>query len=172
MLLLRFYDVNFGSITIDDVDIRDFQLSNLRKLFGVVFQEPSLFNYSIHENILYGNPEALNSQIAEAAQKAYATEFIERMTDMNEHENIEETFENLRRQFEFYEDEIVRKVGADKYAETLQELIKFEQEEAEQGLFISVAGGIDQRDGSYKDIDLDSGFFQQCGVRGSKLSGG
>lgn len=53
-LILRFYDINDGQILIDGVDIRDYNLADLRKAMGLVMQEPTLFNYSIQENILYG----------------------------------------------------------------------------------------------------------------------
>ena len=59
-LLLRFYDVNEGRILVDGVDIRDWDISSLRKVMGIVMQEPTLFNYSIQENILYGLSDASN----------------------------------------------------------------------------------------------------------------
>ena len=55
-LLMRFYDANIGDILIDGVNIRDYNLQSLRRHLGLVMQEPTLFNYSIEENILYGNP--------------------------------------------------------------------------------------------------------------------
>jgi ABC-type multidrug transport system fused ATPase/permease subunit len=76
-LLFRFYDVNYGRITIDGVDIRDYNLRQLRHQMSLVMQEPTLFNYSIHENILYGDSNASNSEINEAAQIANALEFID-----------------------------------------------------------------------------------------------
>lgn len=54
-LVLRFYDVNDGQILIDGVDIREYNLHSLRSVMGFVQQEPTLFNYNIQENILYGN---------------------------------------------------------------------------------------------------------------------
>jgi ABC-type multidrug transport system fused ATPase/permease subunit len=65
-LILRFYDVNEGRILIDGVDIKDWDLSSLRQSMGLVMQEPTLFNYSVSENILYGKSEASNSEIREA----------------------------------------------------------------------------------------------------------
>lgn len=76
-LILRFYDVNEGSILIDGVDVRDWDLASLRQAMGLVMQEPTLFNYSVAENILYGNSDALNSEIRQATQVANANEFIE-----------------------------------------------------------------------------------------------
>ena len=76
-LLLRFYDVNSGEILIDGKNIKDYHLGDLRRAMGLVQQEPTLFNYTISENILYGNTSALNSEIKEAAEIANALEFIE-----------------------------------------------------------------------------------------------
>jgi len=53
-LLMRFYDADLGLITIDGIDIKKYNLRSLRKMMGMVMQEPTLFNYSILENILYG----------------------------------------------------------------------------------------------------------------------
>jgi ABC-type multidrug transport system fused ATPase/permease subunit len=57
-LLLRFYDVTGGSLKIDGIDIRDYNIGELRKQIGFVMQEPLLFNVSIKDNILYGNENA------------------------------------------------------------------------------------------------------------------
>jgi ABC-type multidrug transport system fused ATPase/permease subunit len=76
-LLLRFYDVNHGKILIDGIDIRDYHLGDLRRAMGLVMQEPTLFNYTISENILYGSHNSTNSEIKEAAETANAIEFIE-----------------------------------------------------------------------------------------------
>lgn len=64
---MRFYDVDAGRITIDGMDIREYDLVQLRQLMGLVMQEPTLFNYTIQENILYGKMDAKNSEIREAA---------------------------------------------------------------------------------------------------------
>ena len=76
-LLLRFYDVNAGKILLDGVDIKEYNLADLRKNMGLVMQEPTLFNYTITENILYGKMEATNGEILEAAEISNAMEFIE-----------------------------------------------------------------------------------------------
>lgn len=60
-LLLRFYDIDHGSILIDGIDIREYNLADLRKMMGLVNQEPVLFNYTVSENILYGKLDATNS---------------------------------------------------------------------------------------------------------------
>lgn len=55
LLLMRFYDVNEGQILIDGVDIKKYDIKQLRNRLGLVMQEPTLFNYSVKDNILYGN---------------------------------------------------------------------------------------------------------------------
>jgi ABC-type multidrug transport system fused ATPase/permease subunit len=62
-LLLRMYDVTGGQVLIDGVDIKDYNIAALRKQIGYVMQEPILFNMTIKENILYGNPEASDIRV-------------------------------------------------------------------------------------------------------------
>ena len=76
-LLLRFYDPDFGQICLDGVELNKYNLQSLREVMGLVMQEPTLFNYNITENILYGKLKAHNSEIREAATVANAMEFIE-----------------------------------------------------------------------------------------------
>jgi subfamily B ATP-binding cassette protein MsbA len=80
-LLPRLYDPDFGTITIDGVDIRDVRLEDLRKQIGVVTQETLLFDDTIYENIRYGKPEAKRAEIEEAARRAYVTRFFDQMPD-------------------------------------------------------------------------------------------
>jgi len=75
-LIARFYDVRSGSVTIDGVDVRDCEVKHLRKLIGIVNQDPLLFNTSIAENIAYGCPDASREDIIHAAQEANAEAFI------------------------------------------------------------------------------------------------
>lgn len=75
-LLLRFYDVTQGAITIDGYDIRDMPLAFLRSQIGLVQQEPFLFNGTVRENILYGDLAAGQDAIEAAAKAARAHEFI------------------------------------------------------------------------------------------------
>jgi ATP-binding cassette subfamily B protein len=75
-LLNRFYDADSGSISIDGNDIRNIRLNSLRKQIGIVFDEPFLFSTSIADNISYGNPNASDTEIHEAAKKAQAFNFI------------------------------------------------------------------------------------------------
>jgi len=62
-LLLRFYDPDHGSVLIDGIDSREYNLKHLRQRMGLVMQEPTLFNYTIKENILYGKDNSSNSEI-------------------------------------------------------------------------------------------------------------
>ena len=75
-LLARFYDVDSGSITIDGIDLRDYKISSLRRMIGVVNQEPIMFNDTIAANIAYGKPDADREEIIAAAKLANAHEFI------------------------------------------------------------------------------------------------
>ena len=75
-LILRFYDVTAGSITIDGIDIRDVTLESLRGQIGVVNQEILLFHDSIANNIKFGSPEKGMEKIIEAAKTAHAHDFI------------------------------------------------------------------------------------------------
>jgi ATP-binding cassette subfamily B (MDR/TAP) protein 1 len=75
-LMMRFYDVNFGEILLDGVNIKDYNLHDLRRTISLVMQEPVVFNYSILENILYGDLDAKNSQVDEAARVSNCHEFI------------------------------------------------------------------------------------------------
>lgn len=65
-LMMRFYDPNFGQIFLDGVNIQEYNLHDLRKAISLVMQEPSIFNYSIKENVLYGKLDAKNSEILQA----------------------------------------------------------------------------------------------------------
>ena len=75
-LLLRFYDPIGGAILLDGHDLRDLKLNWLRRQVSVVLQDPILFSATIGENIAYGRPGASPEQIAEAARRAQADEFI------------------------------------------------------------------------------------------------
>jgi ABC-type multidrug transport system fused ATPase/permease subunit len=74
---MRYYDPEFGQIFINGIDVKEYDICELRKAFGLVMQEPILFNYSVKENILYGNMGASNAEINEAVKIANASEFIE-----------------------------------------------------------------------------------------------
>ena len=80
-LIPRFYDVTEGSVTIDGIDVRDFDLHSLRSQIGIVMQQSLLFSATIEENIAYGNPAATHSEIVEAARSANAHDFISEFPD-------------------------------------------------------------------------------------------
>ena len=80
-LLTRFYDVDSGSITLDGHDLRDYKMSDLRKVFGVVLQDTVLFAETVRYNIAYGNDGATLEDIKKAARVAGADSFIERMPE-------------------------------------------------------------------------------------------
>ena len=75
-LLLRFYDVNKGSICVDGHDIRDFNRSQLREMFGMVLQDTWLFSGTIMENIRYGRLDATDEEVIAAAKAAHIHHFI------------------------------------------------------------------------------------------------
>ena len=93
-LLMRFYDVNNGKITIDGTDIRDIPRDDLRSLYGMVLQDTWLFNGTIKDNIRYGKLDATDEEVIAAAKAAHADEFI---TELSEGYDtiLEENGENL-----------------------------------------------------------------------------
>jgi ATP-binding cassette subfamily B protein len=80
-LLMRFYDPSSGSILLDGVDLRDYDVGDLRDQFALVLQEPVLFSTSIAENISYARPDADEGQIVAAAKAAGAHDFITALPD-------------------------------------------------------------------------------------------
>jgi len=75
-LISRFYDVTKGKVTIDDVDVRDIDMENLRSHIGISLQDVALFSGTIRDNIRYGRPDASEEEIINAAKMAQADEFI------------------------------------------------------------------------------------------------
>jgi len=80
-LLMRFYDVNSGSILVDGHDIRDYTRHDLRKMFGMVLQDTWLYNGPIMENIRYGRPDATDEEVIAAAQMAHVDHFVHTLPD-------------------------------------------------------------------------------------------
>ena len=78
-LLMRFYDVDTGSISVDGTDIRDMTRDSLRENYGMVLQETWLKSGTIRENIAYGNPDATDEEIVQAAKLAHSDSFIRRL---------------------------------------------------------------------------------------------
>ena len=80
-LIMRFYEIQGGSIRIDGVDLRDIRRSSLRNIFGMVLQDTWLFNGTIRENIAYGREGAGESDVIEAGRAAHADHFIRALPD-------------------------------------------------------------------------------------------
>lgn len=78
-LLMRFYDVNSGSILVDGADIRKMSRQNLRARYGMVLQDTWLSNTTVFENIAYGKPNATEQEVTAAAKAAFAHSFIKRL---------------------------------------------------------------------------------------------
>lgn len=88
-LMSRFYEVNNGTITIDDVDIKDYDLHSLRDKVGVMLQETFIFSGTIMDNIRYGRLDATDEEVIEAAKATFAHEFIMR-TEKGYHTQVNE----------------------------------------------------------------------------------
>ena len=80
-LLMRFYDVNSGEILIDGHNLKDFNRSELRQMFGMVLQDTWLFHGSIKDNIRYGKLDATDEEVIEAAKAAHAHRFIQTLSN-------------------------------------------------------------------------------------------
>ena len=75
-LLMRFYEINSGSIKIDGVDIRKMKRSDVRQMFGMVLQDTWLFNGTIRQNLMYGNPKAAEEEMIKTAKEAHVDHFV------------------------------------------------------------------------------------------------
>lgn len=80
-LLMRFYELNSGEILLDDYNIKDFKRSDLRRIFGMVLQDTWLFNGSVMENIRYGNLDASDEEVIQAAKAAHVHHFVKTLPD-------------------------------------------------------------------------------------------
>ena len=80
-LIERFYDAGEGSVEVSGCNIKEMNLSHFRSQVGYVGQEPVLFNQSIRENLLYGNPDATPQDITEALESANASKIVARLAD-------------------------------------------------------------------------------------------
>jgi subfamily B ATP-binding cassette protein MsbA len=78
-LLVRFFDVSSGRVTIDGTDVRDVRVADLRALMGVVSQDTVLFHDTVGANIAYGRPDAAQAEIEAAARAAHAHEFVQKL---------------------------------------------------------------------------------------------
>lgn len=132
LLLMRFYDTNFGQILIDGVEIKDYNIRELRQRMGLVMQEPTLFNYTVKENVLYGNQAASNQQIVDACEISNSRVFVE--SEELEYA-IEDNVASLRRAMEneVYKAKLIEKIGQAKYNEKHATLKKLEIKEEKEG---------------------------------------
>lgn len=90
-LLMRFYDIDSGSIKIDGTDIKEYEKNSLRSLIGMVLQDSWLFSDTISNNIQYGNLNATKDEIINASSQVYADNFIRQLPDGYESELNEDT---------------------------------------------------------------------------------
>jgi len=107
-LLMRFYDVDDGQIMLDGVDIRDYNLHDLRQCISLVMQEPIIFNYSILENILYSKLDAKNSEVRAACEVANALEFIENTDELAD---FDDSAAILKSEMEANSETIIKLIG-------------------------------------------------------------
>ena len=169
-LILRFYEPTEGEVLIDGINIKKYNLKELRKQMGYVMQEPTLFNYSIKENILYGDTFARDSDILEASTIANAIEFIENQSFSAA---FEDSASVLQRAFLERQQEVISIAGQEYFNIVIKKLEHLVKKEELEGKFVSGKGDMDERTEELKDIkDLSTGFEVECGVKGGKLSGG
>ena len=90
-LLMRFYEIDGGAITVDGVDIRKYTREDLRSMFGMVLQDTWLFNGSVRENIRYGRLDATDDEVVAAARTAYVDHFVRTLPKGYDFELNEET---------------------------------------------------------------------------------
>lgn len=171
-LMMRFYDPDYGQILLDGVDIKEYNLHDLRKAISLVMQEPSIFNYSIKENVLYGKLDARNSEIDKCTNIANCNEFIEK----GQLDTLDESPAGLILEMEKNKQAISSIIGEKQYKEDLDKLKKMDEIEAKKGNFQTVDGDVDMRAKkkvpNFDDKQLSKGFDIQCGIKGGKLSGG
>lgn len=134
-LLMRFYDVDFGEILLDGVNIKDYNLHDLRKAISLVMQEPIIFNYSILENVLYGKLDADNKEIYDAAVVSNAIEFIEGGGKLF---SFDESAAGLLKEMNKNSDAIVKIIGQKKFDEEVETLKKLEEAESKKGKFQAI----------------------------------
>jgi ATP-binding cassette subfamily B protein len=80
-LIPRFYDVDRGRVLVDGTDVREVTLRSLRRVIGVIAQDPFLFSATVRENLAFGRPDATDEEVELAARRAQAHEFIEALPD-------------------------------------------------------------------------------------------
>lgn len=131
-------------------------------------QEPSIFNYSIKDNILYGKLKAKNSEIVEVARISNSNEFI----DKGSLDSLDDTNAGLLQAMEENKAALCDSLGQEEYDKQLDILKQLKERDAKKGNFQVVEGDVDKRDQALKDTSLHKGYEIQCGLKGGKLSGG
>jgi len=128
-LLMRFYDVDDGEILLDGVNIKKYNLHDLRSAISLVMQEPIIFNYTILENILYGKLQAKNSEIMNVCEISNALEFImnKDAIDGNDLEIQQKKAKVLKGKMDDNKDGLVALIGQKKYDEEIEILEKLEK---------------------------------------------
>ena len=171
---MRFYDVDDGTILLDGVDIKKYNLHDLRGAISLVMQEPIIFNYSILENILYGKLQAKNSEIMNVCEISNSLEFIQNKEAIegNDLEIQQKKAKVLKGKMEDNSDALVALIGKKKYDEEIEILEKLEKRENNANEFKVIEGDVDQREAALLDHDMHEGFKTECGIKGCKLSGG
>lgn len=171
-LLLRFYDPEFGQITINGQDLRQYDVSELRRQIGYVSQEPVLFNCSVKDNILYGKQRASNAEIKAAVEVVGAADFIE--SESLNH-NLSDEPASLLKNMESteYRESAINELGKEKYAELLEMLRALVERQKTTGVFQPISDAIDTRSEENRgEVALHTGYHINCGNNGSKLSAG
>lgn len=135
-------------------------------------QEPTLFNYSLLENILYGKLDASNQEVYDSAKVANTLEFIESKELSQAFSDDATSLKTAMASAEFKET-LIGKLTQEKYDEYFDKMTKLEKKAEAQGTFEDIEDLVDTRDASTKgQMDLHAGFKTYAGQRGSKLSGG
>jgi ABC-type multidrug transport system fused ATPase/permease subunit len=157
---------------IDGIEIKKYNIKKLRERMGLVMQEPTLFNYTVKENILYGNPTASNKEIVDACQVANARVFIESEELQKAFDdNIQSLKETMK--VSAYKDALIQKWTEPEFEAKLKQLEQINAKEEKLGKFKPVVDQLDVRTQEQKGTEsLNSGYEILCGNRGSKLSGG
>lgn len=139
---------------------------------GLVMQEPLLFNYSIKENVLYGNQLASNQEIIQACDISNSRIFIESPELENAvDDNVESLLKALKDPN--WKNQVIEKVGEAEYKKKLDTLTKLKKKEDAEGKFEIIKDILDVRTADQKGAtQLPKGYSIECGTRGSKLSGG
>ena len=126
LLLMRFYDVDFGEVLVDGINVKEYDVQALRRKMGLVMQEPTLFNYSLKENILYGNQTASNAELVTASEISNSLGFIE--SAELEHaieDNVAALLSAMKS--DTYKEALIKAVGQEAYDAKVNRLIRKHQ---------------------------------------------